>query len=191
MLGNMLSKIRKDKKITKVELAKKTKINIGHLTHIEKGERNPSHKALRTICKALGVPYQPLAYLYDKPMTEDQVRYKALNHINYNKVIAVDSFDTFIECPVDIPNASIAFKILDDSMEPKFQKNSYAFLELNVPLSNREFGLFEYNGEKLVRRFIVRKDKLILRAENKNCPEIELSEDDNFIIIGRVIPNSK
>jgi hypothetical protein len=57
-------------------------------------------------------------------------------------------------------------------------------------LSNsREFGLFEYNGEKLVRRFIIRKDKLILRAENKNYSEIELSEDDNFTIIGKVIPN--
>ena len=37
MLGSMISKIRKEKHITKVELAKRTKINIGHLTHIEKG----------------------------------------------------------------------------------------------------------------------------------------------------------
>ena len=35
MLGNMISKIRKDKNITKVELSKRTKINIGHITHIE------------------------------------------------------------------------------------------------------------------------------------------------------------
>ena len=65
MLGSIIAKIRKDKNITKVELAKRTKINIGHLTHIEKGERNPSHKALRNICKALNVPYQTLAYMYD------------------------------------------------------------------------------------------------------------------------------
>ena len=39
MLGSMISKIRKDKNMTKVQLAKKTKINIGHLTHIEKGTR--------------------------------------------------------------------------------------------------------------------------------------------------------
>lgn len=189
MLGNMISKIRNDKNITKVELAKRTKINIGHLTHIEKGERNPSHKALRKICEALKVPYQNLMHMYDRVMTEDEIRYKLLDHVSYNKVVAVKSIDDFIECPYDIPRASMAFKITDDSMEPKLVKDSYAFLELNAPLINRDFGLFKYNGEMLVRRFIIRQDKLILRADNKNYPEIDLSEDDDFTIIGRVIPN--
>lgn len=189
MLGNMISKIRKDKNITKVELAKRTKINIGHLTHIEKGERNPSHKALKKICEALKVPYQTLMYMYDRYVTEDEKRYKLFDHVSYNKVVAVDSIDNFIECPYTIPNASMAFKIKDDSMEPKLQKNSYAFLDLNAPLINRDFGLFMYDGKMLVRRFIIRQDKLILRPENKDYPEIDLSENDNFTIIGRVIPN--
>lgn len=190
MLGNMISKIRKDKNITKVELAKRTKINIGHLTHIEKGERNPSHKALKNICKALKVPYQPLMHMYDRYFTEDEKRYKLFDHISYNKVIALNSIDDFIECPYTIPNASVAFKIHDDSMEPKIKKDSYPFLELNAPLINRDFGLFKYNNKFIVRRFIIRQDKLILRPENKNYPEISLSENDNFTIIGRVIPNN-
>lgn len=190
MLGSMISKIRKDKNITKVELAKKTKINIGHITHIEKGERNPSHKALKKICEALKVPYQNLMHMYDKVITEDEVRYKLLDHVSYNKVVAVDSIDNFIECPYTVTNASMAFKILDVSMEPKLKEGSYAFLELNAPLINRDFGLFKYNNEFLVRRFIIRQDKLILRPENKDYPEIDLSEDDDFTIIGRVIPNN-
>lgn len=190
MLGSMLSKIRKDKNITKVSLAKKTKINIGHLTHIEKGERNPSHKTLKTICKALCVPYQPLMNMYDKVITEDEIRYNLLEHVSYNKVVAVDSIDNFIECPYTVPNASMAFKILDDSMEPKLKEGSYAFLELNAPLINRDFGLFKYNNKFFVRRFIIRQDKLILRPENKNYPEISLSEKDDFTIIGKVIPNN-
>ena len=36
MIGEMLSKIRKEKGMSKTELANETKINIGHLTHIEK-----------------------------------------------------------------------------------------------------------------------------------------------------------
>lgn len=190
MLGNMISKIRKDKNITKVELAKRTKINIGHLTHIEKGERNPSHKALRKICDALKVPYQTLMFMYDRYVTEDEKRYKLFNHISYNKVVAVNSIDDFIECPHTIPNASMAFKINDDSMEPKLKKDSYVFLELNAPLINRDFGLFMYDGKLIVRRFIIRQDKLVLRPENKNYPEIDLSENDDFTIIGRVIPNN-
>ena len=33
MIGNMISKIRKEKGITKTQLANETDINIGHLTH--------------------------------------------------------------------------------------------------------------------------------------------------------------
>ena len=191
MLGSMLSKIRKDKNITKVELAKKTGINIGHLTHIEKGERNPSHKTLKSICKALDVPSQPLMYLYDRTLTEDQIRYKMLNHLSYNKILAVDSLENFIDCPSDVPNATIAIKIPDDSMEPKLKKGSYAYFELNSPLNNRDIGVIKYNGETLVRRFIIRRDKLILRPENKDYPEMDISENDDFTIIGRIVFSSK
>ena len=46
MLGHMIEYIRKEKKLTKAGIAKGTNINTGHLTHIEKGERNPSIKKL-------------------------------------------------------------------------------------------------------------------------------------------------
>ena len=189
MLGSMLSKIRKEKKMTKIELAKKTDINIGHLTHIEKGERNPSHKALRSITNALGIPYQIISHLYDKSITEDDERCKMINHLSYNRVLAIDSYSQFIDCPANVPNASVAVKIEDDSMEPYFEKGSYGFLELNVPLRNKDVGLFLYNGRFFVRRFIIRKDKLVLRADNKNYNDIDLTEDDNFTIIGRLFNN--
>ena len=77
MIGDMIGKIRKEKGMTKTELAKLTGINIGHLTHIEKGERNPSHKALKSICSSLNIPYQQLLYTYDKQLTEEQ---KVIDH---------------------------------------------------------------------------------------------------------------
>ena len=187
MLGSMISKIRKDRNMTKVELADKTKINIGHLTHIEKGERNPSHKALKKICEALEVPYQNLLHMYDKPVNDETLRYKIFEHISYNKVVAVNKIEDFIDCPPTITNASLAFKIQDDSMAPKISKDDYVFLELNTPLTNRDFGLFFYDNQYLVRRFIIRQDKLILRPDNKEYPEIDLSEDDEFTIIGKVV----
>lgn len=187
MLGSMLSKIRKEKHMTKVELSQKTGINIGHLTHIEKGERNPSHKALRLLTSALEVPYQILSHLYDKPITEDSERCHMIDHLSYHKVLAIDSYSNFIECPSTASNASVALKIQDDAMEPNFKKGSYAFLELNVPLNNKDIGLFEYNGELMVRQFMICKDKLILRADNKKYEDINLTEKDSFMIIGKVI----
>lgn len=53
MIGKMIQRIRKEKGITKTKLSEMTDINIGHLTHIEKGERNPSHKALKVFVRLL------------------------------------------------------------------------------------------------------------------------------------------
>ena len=72
-------------------------------------------------------------------------------------------------------------------MEPKLVKGSYAFVELNAPLNNREIGIIEYNDKIYIRRFIVRRDKLVLRADNKEFEEISIHEQDNFNIIGKII----
>ena len=111
MIGDMIAKVRKEKGITKTELAKLTDINIGHLTHIEKGERNPSHKALKNICKALDIPYQQLMYTYDKTVSEEQEQYNFIDHISYNKVIAIDKIGGFINCPSSVPSSCVAIRI--------------------------------------------------------------------------------
>ena len=189
MIGDLLAKARKDKGITKTDLAKLTDINIGHLTHIEKSERNPSHKALKTICKALNIPYQPLMFTYDKEMTEEQLSYNAINCISYNKVLAVDKIGGFIDCPPKIPSAAIAVKVLDDTMEPTFEKNSYVFVELNSVLSSKDYGIFELNDSIIIRKFFVKKGKITLKADNKEIPEIKVSDEDSFCIIGKVFKN--
>ena len=121
MIGNMISKVRKEKSMTKTELARLTGINIGHLTHIEKSERNPSLKALKNICKALDNPYQQLMYTYDKALSEDQVTYGYIDYITHNKVPAIEIKD-FIDCPSNMPSSNLAVKINNDAMLPTFKK---------------------------------------------------------------------
>jgi len=187
MIGDMIAKVRKEKNMTKTELARLTDINIGHLTHIEKGERNPSHKALKNICKALDIPYQQLMYTYDKALNEDQEKYGFIEHIAYNKVLAVDNVNNFINCPSSIPSASLAIKMPDNSMEPKYKKAEYIFIEFNSLLNNKDIGIFSFNGEILIRKFTNRKDKIVLKAENKEFPEIHITDSDTFYIVGKVL----
>lgn len=187
MIGDMISRIRNEKNISKAELARRTNINIGHITHIEKEERNPSHRTLKTICRGLEIPYQPLMYTYDKTFTNEQKQNKMPDHISYNKVLAVSSADAFINCPLDFPNASLAIKINDNSMEPRLEENTYAFVEFNTPLENKDIGLFELNGKILIRRYVIRKDDLVLRADKKGVEDIILTEKDNYNIIGKII----
>ena len=186
MIGDMIARVRKEKGMSKTELAKLTDINIGHLTHIEKGERNPSHKALKNICKALDIPYQQLMYTYDKTISEEQEEYKIIDHISYNKVLAVDSISGFIDCPSSIPSSAIAIKLQDDSMEPSLAKGAYVFVEFNSPLENKNIGVFSYNDKVIIRRFITKKGKIILRSDNKKYDDIGVLSTDSFYIIGKV-----
>ena len=186
MIGNMISKIRKDKGITKVWLSKKTKINVGHLTHIEKGERNPSHKALRSICSALNIPYEQLLYTYDKELTEEQINYNYINYISSNQVPVFSKIEDFITCPSNFSNASFAYKIPDNSMAPLLKENSYAYIEFSGLLSNKEIGLFKYNNEFLIRRIVYKRGKILLRADSKEIEDIHLQTNDDFKIIGKV-----
>ena len=187
MIGDMIAQIRKQKGMTKTELAKLTNINIGHLTHIEKGERNPSHKALKNICKALEVPYQQLMYTYDKQLSEEQESYGFIKHISYNKVLAVDSIHNFIDCPSDIPSASLAIKVKDSSMEPTIKSNEYVYVEFNSLLDNKDIGLFKVNNKIVVKRFFSKNGKITLKSDNKSFEDIEINDSDEFYIVGKIL----
>lgn len=187
MIGDMISRIRTQRNMSKAELARHTNINIGHIAHIEKEERNPSHRALRSICRALEIPCQPLMYTYDKIFTEEQKINKMPEHISYNKILAVNSLDSFIECPVDFPTAALALKVTDDSMSPRLEKGVFAFIELNSPLENKDIGLFEYDGKIIMRRYVIRKDSLVLRADNKEFTDIILNDNTKYTIIGKIL----
>ena len=186
MIGNMISKIRKEKGITKTQLASQTDINIGHLTHIEKGERNPSHKALKSICLALNIPYQQLLYTYDKTLTEEQIEYGYINHITYNKIPAISKIDEYVNCPADFSDASFAYKIPDSSMAPLLKEGSYAYIQINGLVEPKSIGLFKLNDEYMIRRLLYKKDKFILRADSKDIKDITVNNKDSFQIIGKV-----
>ena len=188
MLGHMIAYIRKDKKLTKAEIAKDTRIDTGHITHIEKGERNPSHKVLKNLCKSMGIPYRPLMYTYDKKLDEEHLSYNIENHISYNKILSVEKLDDFITCPIEFPGACIAVKMNDTAMEPRIKKGVHTFIEFNSPLNNKDIGLFSYNNELLIRRFIIRQNGIVLRSEDRvKFPDICFEENDNFYIIGKVV----
>ena len=187
MLGKLIAKIRKDKRISKAMLAREAHIDTGHISHIEKGDRTPSHKSLKKICDCLEIPYQPLMFTYDKEFTQEQLDYNIENKICYDKILAVNKIDALIQCPKEMASASLAIRVPDNTMEPILTSGSYAFVEINTPLNNRDIGLFNYNNEYFFRRLIVRKDYLALRALKEGIPDLKISFDEPLIILGKVL----
>ena len=76
-------------------------------------------------------------------------------------------------------------------MAPRLEEGSFAFIEFNTPLENKDIGLFEYNSKIIIRRYVVRKDALILRADNKEFGDIIISDQDQYNIIGKIIGTDK
>ena len=186
MLGNLIARIRKEKGITKTQLANSTGVNVGHLTHIEKNTRRPSHSALKNIASSLSVPAQPLFYAYDKELDIKQKNTNYINHIYYNKIPAISNIDFYIDCPANFSNASFAYKMPDNSMEPLIPEGSFAFVEVNGLVKNREVGLFKLNDEFIIRKLLYKRDKFVLSSNNKKIKDIKVSESDDFKIIGKI-----
>ncbi len=187
MIGDIIAKIRTDKKISKTDLSKKININVGHLTHIEKGERNPSHKTLREICNAFDVPYQQLMYTYDHNLTQDQIDYNAPSHIIYDSIPIFNDIVGFQKCTAEMNSASCVLRVFDDTMEPKFIENSLIYIQFNCPLINKDIGIFRYNGNIIMRKFIIRRNDLVLRADKNGIDDIILTKNSEFDIIAKVL----
>ena len=186
MLGSLIAYIREKKGLSKTNISDSTGINVGHLTHIEKGERNPSSKALRDLCKALEIPYQPISYTYDKTLTEDQVRFNLIASVPYNTVPLISNIEDMIICPPSIPDASLAFVMKDDSMKSSIPKGTTVYLEFSTLPAHKEFGLFKYKDSILVRRILYRKNKIVLKADHLLTRDITIESGSELTIIGKI-----
>ena len=124
----------------------------------------------------------------EEKFTEEHKNYELESRIGYDKILAVDILDDFIECPTYASGANIAVKMTDDTMEPRIRKGEYAIVEFNSPLNSRDIGLFFYNNKFYIRKFIARKDSIALRSENRlDIPDITIDLKDKFYIIGKVV----
>ena len=99
----------------------------------------------------------------------------------------ISSISSYIQCPGSMQNASLALKMYDKSMEPLISKNTYVYVALNIPLNHRDIGIFLYNNKIIIRRFLIRKNGLVLKPENNEYFDIKLLEKDNFTIIGKAL----
>ena len=66
---------------------------------------------------------------------------------------------------------------------------SYAYIEFNSLLNDKDIGLFCLDNTILIRKFTTKKGKIILKADNKNFEDIDVTNCDNFYIIGKILNN--
>ena len=72
--GNQLKLKRIEQRKTLAEIAAKTGVNVGYLSQVERGERNPKIDALVSICSAYDMKFSDLVLAVEK--IEEQMNSK-------------------------------------------------------------------------------------------------------------------
>lgn len=93
--------------------------------------------------------------------------------------------------PLGIIPAGTSFGILisGDSMEPKIQNRSTAFVQASPALDSGEIGIFVLNGQSYCKQLVIdhQKRDVRLHSLNDRYEDIVISEHDDLRTIGRVL----
>ena len=93
--------------------------------------------------------------------------------------------------PLGIIPAGTSFGILisGDSMEPKIQNRSTAFVQASPALDSGEIGIFVLNGQSYCKQLVIDREKREVRLHslNQKYEDIVIRESDELRTIGRVL----
>lgn len=78
-----------------------------------------------------------------------------------------------------------ALRVIGDSMAPEFEEGHIIIVDPGAAVVTGVYVVIDYNGETMLRQFIVRGGKKFLKALNSDFPLLELV--NGFTIRGVVI----
>lgn len=73
--------------------------------------------------------------------------------------------------------------VVGHSMEPKIKNGDFLFIKLKNQVELNEIGIFKVDGENYVKK--LKSDRL--ESLNKDCDDIQLSEENDIRTIGEVV----
>lgn len=186
MIGKVIRQERLNRKISSTDLAKAVDINVGFLTHIEKGERNPSRTVLAKICKELDLSYDFMLSLMQNSLSDEHTEYDVTKYTPTRKVLYVENI-SLIECPKLSDAVSFITRMPDNSMEPLICKNAPLHVKYTSFIQNDDICIAVFNKQTLVRKFFIADNLIRLRPENSKYSEIIVDDNDSLDIIGKII----
>ncbi|SJZ48982.1 Helix-turn-helix [Pilibacter termitis] len=94
-----------------------------------------------------------------------------------------------IEVPEeDVPsNADFVLSIHGDSMEPDYHDGEILYIKKQETIFNGTLGIFILNGEGFFKRIWFKKNHAILESLNDEYDDLIVTEDDHFVIVGKVL----
>lgn len=102
--------------------------------------------------------------------------------------------DDYIETPLDLnehlirkPSATFYVRAKGLSMIPTLQPGDLLVVDRSQDVTNNSIVLAVIDGEYTVKRFLKRGNKTVLVADNPDFKEIDVTENSEFNIWGKII----
>ena len=181
------------------------KVNKSDIQRVENAERKvPNAILIKNLCKIYNLDvialFKEIGYLDDEVL--EHTKGSNINYIENSDMIKVPVFDSvsagaglepdpdpvdFLSLPKSMADGSVIINVHGDSMEPTIKDGSSILVKLDVEVSNNDIGVFIHDREALVKRYKCFNGKHYLYSDNLNYPPIEVRENDEFKICGKVI----
>ena len=85
------------------------------------------------------------------------------------------------------PKYDFIIQVLGDSMEPKIEDGSLAFVRINTNYDNGKIYVVDDDGSVYIKKAYFEDDKIILKSINKDYEDIEITFSQGFRVLGEVV----
>ena len=192
-IGKKIELLRKNKKLTRDELAEKVNISKQSIFNYETERRLIPIDALSLIADFFEVPIE--SFFNDNFINSEKIKNNntvkiPVIPIAYSDMTNIPSVIDWYEFPVSLSkNADYATIQDNNSMEPKIYEDDLILIKKTNELENENIGLFKLNGKIICKRFFKNliTNEILLKSDNLTVDSIKITEKDNFKIVGKVV----
>lgn len=205
-LSKYIIEVKEKRKLGFNQLSLKSGLNPASLNRILKGSYkiiNPYQ--LKQIASALRIDYKELyeiiGYLDKEKEKKDKKENSNLDVVEgeYIQVPLYDSVSAgigkipnpepidFISLPIMIGKGCVGITVSGDSMETTINNGSVVLIKKDAEVGHNDIGVFLHDDEALVKRYKCIEGKCYLTSDNKEYPDREIREEDDFKVCGKVV----
>lgn len=191
-LGKMLKELRISKNLSQEELANLIGVGKATIANYEASRRDLNFDKLQEILNVLGVSVKEF-FSGENEKEDSSVAIRIPIYSNAsagNGVYAQEDPLDWLELPKSIAkDADFGTFVKGDSMEPKIYEDDLLLIRKNEFLDDGVIGVFQLNEDIFCKKFKYNPltKQITLKSLNKKYAPIEITENDDFKIIGRVV----
>lgn len=199
------------RKLKPTELAEKSKLSRGTMSHYLNGTYEPKLDKVKILANILNVSFEWLLGI-DVPMLYAPKDLKVCNNIDLDNTVKIPVistvpasftkasdfiYDEYIEYPKSLLQYSdydkryISLKVDGDSMYPELFNRDSILVDIFLDIKNGDIGVFYLNGDFTVKRIYLKEKSIIFKPSNPDYPEKEYTHKElqemGYHKIGKVV----